>query len=220
MFICFVVLKEEKIRKKDEFRGIPLGFRPGSKRWSCDGAGGGGFSAAPGLQPAPGPGPGRFAAFLTCTFWRDGNGITNTFVRRVPILPFAVLDDLNQEKQRDSSLGREVSDKMVCLACRCTFNHREDQVFQGFVFNPFRNAMHGSWHRHLGPNYFLWYVRWNTTSSTGIVSIWSKRFWELRRSQPESLRRRLERVRKSRLLAGKRQKAVWDVKAVVWFPCF
>lgn len=77
-----------------------------------------------------------------------------------------VLDDIYQERQRDSSLLREVSDKMVCLACRCTFTNREDQVFPGFVLNPFLNAV--SWHRH---NYFLWYVRWNITRSIGIVSI-------------------------------------------------
>lgn len=45
------------------------------------------------------------------------------------------LVDLNQERQWDSSLVREVSDKMVCLACRCTFTNREDQVIPGFVFN-------------------------------------------------------------------------------------
>lgn len=108
-----------------------------------------------------------------------------------------VLDDIYQERQRDSSLLREVSDKMVCLACRCTFTNREDQVFPGFVLNPFLNAMHGCWHRHLGNFFFFWYVRWNTTSSTGIVSIWNKRCWEHHRSPPKSLRKRLERVRSS-----------------------
>lgn len=66
-----------------------------------------------------------------------------------------VLDDIYQERQRDSSLLREVSDKMVCLACRCTFTNREDQVFPGFVLNPFLNAMHGCWHRHLGNFFFF-----------------------------------------------------------------
>ncbi|CAG09306.1 unnamed protein product [Tetraodon nigroviridis] len=40
----------------------------------------------------------------------------------------AVVDDTNQERQRDSSFLGEVSDKMVCLACRCTFTNREDQM--------------------------------------------------------------------------------------------
>lgn len=131
-----------------------------------------------------------------------------------------VLDDIYQERQRDSSLLREVSDKMVCLACRCTFTNREDQVFPGFVLNPFLNAVHGSWHRHLGHNYFLWYVRWNTTSLIGIVSIWNKRCWERRQSQSKSLRRRLERVRKSSILhiyGGFSRKAVKGcLRWVVW----
>ncbi|XP_070832323.1 tRNA endonuclease ANKZF1 isoform X2 [Chaetodon trifascialis] len=32
------------------------------------------------------------------------------------------------DKQRESSLVREVSDKMVCSACRCPFNNREEQM--------------------------------------------------------------------------------------------
>lgn len=32
------------------------------------------------------------------------------------------------DKQRESSLVREVSDKMVCSACRCPFNNREEQT--------------------------------------------------------------------------------------------
>lgn len=44
-----------------------------------------------------------------------------------------VLDGVYQDGQRDSSPFRQVSDKMVCLACRCTFTNREDQVFPGFV---------------------------------------------------------------------------------------
>ncbi|XP_029698232.1 ankyrin repeat and zinc finger domain-containing protein 1 isoform X1 [Takifugu rubripes] len=42
----------------------------------------------------------------------------------VPAVPKAI----QHERQRESSLLREVSDKMVCLACRCTFTNREDQV--------------------------------------------------------------------------------------------
>lgn len=40
---------------------------------------------------------------------------------------------IQHERKRESSLLREVSDKMVCLACRCTFTNREDQVFLRFV---------------------------------------------------------------------------------------
>lgn len=36
--------------------------------------------------------------------------------------------ELEDDRQRESSLVREVSDKMVCSACRCTFNNREEQV--------------------------------------------------------------------------------------------
>ncbi|XP_041806642.1 ankyrin repeat and zinc finger domain-containing protein 1 isoform X2 [Chelmon rostratus] len=32
------------------------------------------------------------------------------------------------DEQRESSLVREVSDKMVCSACRCSFNNREEQM--------------------------------------------------------------------------------------------
>uniref|UniRef100_UPI0037E9123F tRNA endonuclease ANKZF1 isoform X1 n=2 Tax=Semicossyphus pulcher TaxID=241346 RepID=UPI0037E9123F len=34
----------------------------------------------------------------------------------------------DDHRQRESSLVREVSDKMVCSACRCTFNNREEQM--------------------------------------------------------------------------------------------
>lgn len=32
------------------------------------------------------------------------------------------------DRQRECSVAREVSDKMVCSACRCPFNNREEQV--------------------------------------------------------------------------------------------
>ncbi|KAM8749364.1 tRNA endonuclease ANKZF1 isoform 1-T2 [Acanthopagrus schlegelii] len=40
------------------------------------------------------------------------------------------LEDKSPEddRQRESSLVREVSDKMVCSACRCSFNNREEQM--------------------------------------------------------------------------------------------
>ncbi|KAM9347740.1 tRNA endonuclease ANKZF1 [Symphorus nematophorus] len=34
----------------------------------------------------------------------------------------------DDDRQRESSLVREVSDKMVCSACRCPFNNREEQM--------------------------------------------------------------------------------------------
>ncbi|XP_030284903.1 ankyrin repeat and zinc finger domain-containing protein 1 [Sparus aurata] len=37
-------------------------------------------------------------------------------------------EELEDDRQRESSLVREVSDKMVCSACRCTFNNREEQM--------------------------------------------------------------------------------------------
>ncbi|KAI3355769.1 hypothetical protein L3Q82_004341 [Scortum barcoo] len=42
----------------------------------------------------------------------------------------AELEDKSPEddRQRESSLVREVSDKMVCSACRCSFNNREEQM--------------------------------------------------------------------------------------------
>ncbi|XP_034549721.1 ankyrin repeat and zinc finger domain-containing protein 1 [Notolabrus celidotus] len=35
---------------------------------------------------------------------------------------------LEDDRQRESSLVREVSDKMICSACRCPFNNREEQM--------------------------------------------------------------------------------------------
>jgi hypothetical protein len=37
-------------------------------------------------------------------------------------------EDLQDDKQPESSLGRDVSDRMVCSACQCPFDTREEQV--------------------------------------------------------------------------------------------
>ncbi|XP_036815412.1 ankyrin repeat and zinc finger domain-containing protein 1 isoform X1 [Oncorhynchus mykiss] len=37
-------------------------------------------------------------------------------------------EDLQDEKQPESSLGRDVSDRMVCSACQCPFDTREEQM--------------------------------------------------------------------------------------------
>ncbi|CAJ1079249.1 ankyrin repeat and zinc finger domain-containing protein 1 isoform X2 [Xyrichtys novacula] len=44
--------------------------------------------------------------------------------------PLDELEDKSQEddRKRESSLLREVSDKMICSACRCPFNNREEQT--------------------------------------------------------------------------------------------
>lgn len=77
------------------------------------------------------------------TFWSDDDV-------GVPYLPAfdTVMDAMHHEGQREFSLLREVPDKMECLACRCTFTNREDQVFSSFVSNSFINVRHRRWRCH------------------------------------------------------------------------
>lgn len=71
----------------------------------------------------------------SCTFWSDDD----VGVSYLPAF-HTVLDAMHHEGQREFSLLREVPDKMECLACRCTFTNREDQVFSSFVSKSFINV--------------------------------------------------------------------------------
>lgn len=39
-------------------------------------------------------------------------------------------ENKDTDRQRECSLVRDVSDKMICSACRCTFTNRDEQVNQ------------------------------------------------------------------------------------------
>uniref|UniRef100_A0AAZ3NVN2 VLRF1 domain-containing protein n=1 Tax=Oncorhynchus tshawytscha TaxID=74940 RepID=A0AAZ3NVN2_ONCTS len=45
-----------------------------------------------------------------------------------PRIHHTVMEDLQDDKQPESSLGRDVSDRMVCSACQCPFDTREEQM--------------------------------------------------------------------------------------------
>ncbi|XP_070297427.1 tRNA endonuclease ANKZF1-like isoform X2 [Salvelinus sp. IW2-2015] len=45
----------------------------------------------------------------------------------VAVCPKEDLQD-DEQPERESSLGRDVSDRMVCSACQCPFDTREEQM--------------------------------------------------------------------------------------------
>ncbi|XP_078142031.1 tRNA endonuclease ANKZF1 isoform X1 [Centroberyx gerrardi] len=51
-----------------------------------------------------------------------------TTVQEQPVLTEPTSDRGENGRPRESSLAREVPDKMVCSACRCSFNNREEQM--------------------------------------------------------------------------------------------
>lgn len=76
-----------------------------------------------------------FGFFVILYMFWNGDHLVIHICLTCPNITFTTaLVDLNQERQWDSSLVREVSDKMVCLACRCTFTNREDQVYSRLCF--------------------------------------------------------------------------------------
>lgn len=100
------------------------------------------------------------------------------------------------DSQRESSLVREVSGKMVCSACRCTFSNREEQVTTELqTSDVLKTALYHGFFFSFEQNMFcLLNFRWSTTRSTGIGSTWDWRFRECHQSQLRSLRGRLELV--------------------------
>ena len=125
------------------------------------------------------------------------------------------LEDKSPEddRQRESSLAREVSDKMVCSACRCSFNNREEQVSKDLWVVFVQSAWVVTWVTHV----LSFNRRWSTTSSTGTASTWDRRCRGRRRWQLRSLRGRQELVRKT---TGVLHTSVRDLSSWLIFSCW
>lgn len=73
----------------------------------------------------------RTQVWMNCTRFYSEDHVVQMQFEKCPCILFHIeLDNKSQEddRQREPSLVSEVSDKMVCSACRCPFNNREDQV--------------------------------------------------------------------------------------------